>query len=89
MIYHSNKLEKLYVADIRQILTSHKAAYATIMENESIYTQSEIQRATDVFEFLKCNRYPLPEEAIHLLQDGNIFGLPDLTREGLSRAYDI
>jgi hypothetical protein len=81
--------EKLYVADSRQILTPYKVAYATVMDNESIYTWSEIKRAKEAYELLKCSRYPSPDEAIHLLQDGNIFSLPDLTREDLIRAYDI
>jgi hypothetical protein len=33
--------------------------------------------------------YPSPDEATHLFHDGNIFGLPELTREDLMRAYDI
>jgi hypothetical protein len=43
------------VADIRQILTSHKAAYATMTDSESIYTLSEIKKAKDAYEFLKCS----------------------------------
>jgi hypothetical protein len=79
---------KLYVADFRQILSPHKV-YSTVMENESIYTKLEIKKAKDAYEFLKCSGYPSPEEAVQLIQDGNIFGLPDLTTEDLHRAYDI
>jgi hypothetical protein len=63
--------------------------HATVAENESIYTRSEIKKAKEAYEFHKCSGYPLPDEAIHLFQDGNIFGLSDLTREDLIRAYDI
>jgi hypothetical protein len=80
---------KLYVADCRQILTPHKVVHATVTENESIYTQSEIKKAKEAYEFLKYSGYPSPDEAIHLFQDGNIFGLPELSREDLIRAYDI
>jgi hypothetical protein len=41
-----------------------------VAENESIYTQSEIKKAKEAYEFLKCSEYPLPDEAIHLFQDG-------------------
>jgi hypothetical protein len=80
---------KLYVADCRQILTPHKVVHATVTENESLYTRSDIKKAKEAYEFLKCSGYPSPDEAIHLFQDGNIFGLPDLPREDLIRAYDI
>jgi hypothetical protein len=63
--------------------------HATVAENESIYTRSEIKEAKEAYELLKCSGYPSPDETIHLFQDGNIFGLPDLTREDLIRAYDI
>jgi hypothetical protein len=60
-----------------------------VQENESTYTQTEICKAKEAYEFLRCSGYPLPEEAIHLFQDGNIIGLPELSREDFIRAYDI
>jgi hypothetical protein len=64
---------KLYVAYCRQlILTPCKVVHATVVENESIYTQSQIKKAKEAYEFLKCSGYPLPDEAIHLFQDGNM-----------------
>jgi hypothetical protein len=80
---------KLYVANCRQILTPYKVVHATVAKNECIYTRSEIKKAKEAYEFLKCSGYPSLDEAIHLFQDGNIFGLPELTREDLIRAYDI
>jgi hypothetical protein len=80
---------KLYIADYRTLLYDSKKVNATVKENESIYTRSEVKKAKEAYEFLKCSGYPSPNEAIHLFQDGNIFGLPELTREDLLRAYDI
>jgi hypothetical protein len=59
------------------------------VENEQLYTKNEIKNAKEAYEFLWNSGYPSQEEAVHLLQDGNIFGLPHLTREDMQRAYDI
>ncbi len=48
-----------------------------------------MQKAKAAFEFLKCSGYPSPDEAMHLLSDGNIFGLPELTQQDILRAYDV
>jgi len=37
-----------------------------VQENESTYTQTEICKAKEAYEFLRCSGYPSPEEAIHL-----------------------
>ncbi len=63
--------------------------YTTAVENQQLYTKAEIKSAKEAYDFLKNSGYPSQEEAAHLLQDGNIFGLPHLTREDLQRAYDI
>jgi hypothetical protein len=51
--------------------------------------RTEVYRAKEAYEFLKCSGYPSPDEAIYLFQDGNIVGAPDLNREDLIRAYNI
>lgn len=51
--------------------------------------KAERKNAKEAHAFLKNSGYPSQEEAVHLLQDGNIFGLSHLTREDLQRAYDI
>ncbi len=79
---------KLYVANLNSLLKSN-AVFTTVEENEEIYTRSEVQKAKAAYEFLKCSGYPSPEEAVHLLQEGNVFGLPDLARQDIVRAYDI
>jgi hypothetical protein len=70
-------------------LLKSNAVFTTVEENEEIYTRSEVQKAKAAYEFLKCSGYPSPEEAVHLLQEGNVFGLPDLARQDIVRAYDI
>jgi hypothetical protein len=79
---------KLYVANFGPLLNS-KTVLVTVEQNEEIYTCSEVQKAREAYEFLKCSGYPSPEEAVHLLQDGNVFRLPNLSRQDIVRAYDI
>jgi hypothetical protein len=69
---------KLYIANYYSVLNP-SSIYTTVQENEEIYTKAEVQKAKAAFEFLKCSGYPSPDEAMHLLSDGNIFGLPELT----------
>jgi hypothetical protein len=71
------KRGKYYITDCTDVVQ----IYVSAAENKQLYKE--------VFEFLKSSGYPSQEEAVHLLQDGNIFGLPHLTREDLQRAYDI
>ncbi len=47
--------------------------YTTAKENEQLYTKSELKTAKEAYEFLRNSGYPLQEEAIHLIQDGNIY----------------
>jgi hypothetical protein len=79
---------KLYIANFYSLLHP-KAVLATVQNNEDLYTRAEVHKAKEAYEFLKCSGYPSPEEAIHLLQDGNVFGLPNLSRQDIIRAYDI
>jgi hypothetical protein len=79
---------KLYIANFGPLLNS-KTVLATVEQNEEIYTRTEVQKARVAYEFLKCSGYPSPEEAVHLLQDGNVFGLPNLSRQDIVCAYDI
>jgi hypothetical protein len=70
---------KLYVANFYSLLHP-KAVLATVQDNEDLYTHAEVHKAKEAYEFLKCSGYPSPEEAIHLLQDGNMYGLPNFSR---------
>jgi hypothetical protein len=42
---------------------------------ESLYMHTVIHKAKEAYEFFNNSGYPSPDEAIHMFQDGNIFGL--------------
>jgi hypothetical protein len=79
------KRGKHYIADCTNIVQ----IYTTATENEQLYTRSELKNAKEAYDFLKNTGYPSQEEAVHILQDGNIFGLPHFTRQDIQRAYDV
>jgi len=62
---------------------------ATVRENERMYTKVEVHRAKQAYKFLKCSGYPSVDEAMHLIMDGNVQGMPLLIKDDLERAYDI
>ena len=77
----------MYVADWEQYRTVFTTSTST--SSTAVYTKAEEVRARQAYEFLRTSGFPSPGEAIHLLQDGNIIGLPSLTVEDLRRAYDL
>jgi hypothetical protein len=64
---------KLYVAD-----WSVTGLYvcATVRENEMLYTWDEVRRAKVAYDLIRNSGYPSPIEAVHLIHDGNVRGLP-------------
>jgi len=54
-----------------------------------VYTKEELRRAREVYELVKNSGYPSPNEALHLLTDGNIQGLPALAAADLERAFKV
>jgi hypothetical protein len=76
--------DKLYVADWVEGRT-----YSTVQENESVHTKEEVRRAKQAYELVKNSGYPSPSEMLHLLQDGNVRGLPTLGSADIERAYKI
>jgi hypothetical protein len=77
--------EKLYVAD--WVVDSYVCA--TVQENALVYTKEELRRAKEVYELIRNSGYPSPNEAMHLLTDGNVRGMPVLTVADLQRAYKV
>jgi len=73
----------MYVADWRH----YKHVYATA--STAIYTKAEEVRAKIAYDLLRTSGYPSIGEAVHLIQDGNITGMPTITVDDLRRAYDI
>jgi hypothetical protein len=64
--------------------------YATVRENELVYTRDEVRRAKLAYELVRNSGYPSPSEVVHLLQDGNVRGIPaTLGRADVERAYRI
>jgi hypothetical protein len=64
---------KLYVADW---VATGLHMYATVQENELVYTRDEVRRAKLAYELVRNSGYPSPSEVVHLLQDGNVRGMP-------------
>ncbi len=46
-------------------------------------------KAKEVYELICNSRYPSPNEAMHLLTNGNVRGMPTLTVADLQRAYKM
>ena len=70
----------MYVADW--------AKYRNVFSTR-VCTRAEEERARKAFELACMSGYPSVSELIHLVEDGNITGMPSLTREDLLRAYDL
>ena len=66
----SEKKGKLHVAKF--------ATYGNVLAMQ-VYTKAEMARAHAVQELVRNARYPLYQEVINLLQDGNFLHLPNLT----------
>jgi hypothetical protein len=54
-----------------------------------VYTKAEEERAKRAYELVRNSGYPSYQEVIHLVEDGNIAQLPELTAEDVCRAYDL
>jgi hypothetical protein len=78
--------EKLYIADLYD---EEHVVQATVRENEALYTREEVKRVKEAYEFLMNSGYPSVGEAVHLLTDGNVRGVPLLMRTDVVRAYKI
>ncbi len=77
--------DKLYVAE----WYAEGIVETTVQENEILYSKEEIRRAKLAHEFIKNSGYPSVGEAVHLLTDGNVRGLPVITQADVERAYKI
>jgi hypothetical protein len=77
---------KLYIADWQD---TGLYVCATLCENESVYTREEVHRAQQAYELVSAAGYPSPTEVLHLVQDGNIRGIPVLSRADVEWAYRI
>jgi hypothetical protein len=80
--------EKFYVADW-YTETEDTVVAATVQENELLYSKDQVKRAKEAHEFLKNSVYPSLSEAVHLLNDGNVRGGPQLLHADVEQAYRI
>ena len=81
IIFH--RQNGMYVAD----WADYYNVFSTI--TTSTYTKAEEARAKQAYELLRTSGFPSAGEAIHLIQDGNITGMPALTLDDLHRAYEL
>jgi hypothetical protein len=81
-----SRRNKLYVADW---CVDQGVANSTVQENERMYTKVDVHRAKLAYDFLKCSGYPSADEAMHLITDGNVHGMPMLLKGDSERAYEI
>ena len=70
----------MYVADWKE--------YGNIFYS-TICTKVQEERAKKAYELARTSGYPSVNELIHLVEDGNIVGMPGITREDVLRAYDL
>jgi len=77
--------DNLYVLDWAEVGSVH----TTVQENESLYSTEQVRRAKLAHEFIRNSGYPSPVEAVHIMQDGNVRGVPLLMQEDVERAYRI
>jgi len=77
---------KLYGADwcIEDMVVN-----ATVCEKEQLYMKEKICWAKVAHEFLKCSGYPSIGEAMHLIKDDYVQGMPMLIKDDLVRAYEV
>ncbi len=72
---------KLYVADWAEQDTDNERNIYTM-----VCTKAKEAHAKRAYELLRTSGFPSYNEAVHLVEDGNITGLPGLTAEDVRRA---
>ena len=71
----------MYIADWSQ----YKNTFTTVSTGVGTYTKAEETCARQAYELLRTSGYPSVQEAIHIIQDGNITDMPTLTVENESQ----
>jgi hypothetical protein len=82
---------KLYVAewDTNEEVEDDGVVLATTHENELNYTKKQVDAAKEAYQFVKNAGFPSEDEAIHLIEDGNLVDIPSITRDDVKRAFRI
>ncbi len=76
-----NRRGKMYVADWEQ----ERSAYVFT----GVYTKAKELWAERAYDLLCTSGHPSMSEAVHLVEDGNVRGMPILTPEDICRVYKI
>jgi hypothetical protein len=75
---------KLYISDWAEEITDNEKHVYTI-----VYTKAEEARAKRAYEALRSSGILSYNEAVNLVEDGNITGLLGLTADDVRRAYEM
>jgi hypothetical protein len=84
----------MYVADFSEWLAEHEQSqsshlnFMTIQEHQHLYNAREVQKALEAKEFLRNAGYPSMKEALNLVRDGDLVGIP-YSPDDIRRYYDI
>jgi hypothetical protein len=71
---------KLYITDFARDSQVHVT---------KAYTKAEEERARQAYELIRNAGFPSYQEAVHLVEDGNIAHMPVLSAADVRRAYDL
>jgi hypothetical protein len=82
------RVGKLYVAKWDDIM-GYARTYVTTQETELAYSKEEVFKAKRAYELASRSGYPLVDELVNLVEDGNIHGMPGITREDIRQAYEL
>ena len=72
----------MYVAD----WTAYRNIFST---TTMVCTKAEEERAHKAYELACISGFPSMNELVHLVDDGNVIGMPALTRDDVLRAYNL
>ena len=82
------RIGKLYVAKWDDVMNK-ASSHLTAQEAESRYTMAEVRGAKQAYQLASASGYPLVQELINLVEDGNVSRIPGITRMDIRRAYEI
>jgi hypothetical protein len=89
LVFH--RRNKFYVADMRAWECSeqeHMALVTSVEDNESRFTKSEVKKARMARELVVNAGFSSEQEALGLVNDGNITGVP-ITGKDVKRSFEI
>ena len=76
------RIGKLYVAKWDDVL-NEASSHMTTQETELRYMMAKVKRAKQAHQLASTSGYPSVQELINLVEDGNVSGIPGITRVGI------